>query len=179
MNDVAVIDRFLNVFATYIDSGFGLLGGEVAFLTATLVVIDMTLAGLFWALSHASGQGDDVLARLIRKVLYVGAFAYIIGNFNALASIVFRSFAGLGLLASGSGASEAQFLQPGRLAKVGVDAGAPILEQISEMADFPEVFVNIAPIAVLFLAWLVVILTFFVNGLSWSRELDTKEGELP
>ena len=63
MNDVAVIDRFLDVFSRYIDSGFGLLHGEVAFLTATLVVIDMTLAGLFWAMSHASGQGDDVIAR--------------------------------------------------------------------------------------------------------------------
>ena len=162
MDDVAVIDRFLNVFSTYIDSGFGLLGGEVAFLTATLVVIDMTIAGVFWALNHATGQGDDVLARLIRKVLYVGTFAYIIGNFNALAAIVFRSFAGLGLMASGTGMTTAEFLQPGRLAKVGIDAGAPILEQISEMAGFPEVFVNIAPIVVLFLAWLVVILTFFV-----------------
>ena len=162
MDDVAVIDRFLNVFSTYIDSGFGLLGGEVAFLTATLVVIDMTIAGLFWALSHATGQADDVLVRLIRKVLYVGAFAYIIGNFNMLAGIVFRSFAGLGLMASGSGMTAAEFLQPGRLAKVGVDAGAPILEQISEMSGFPEVFVNITPIVVLFLAWLVVILTFFV-----------------
>src|SRR5690606_21985162 len=47
MNDVAVIDRFLETFARYIDSGFGLLQGEVAFLTATLIVIDMTLAGLF------------------------------------------------------------------------------------------------------------------------------------
>ncbi|RNL64516.1 P-type conjugative transfer protein TrbL [Zhongshania marina] len=162
MDDVAVIDRFLNVFSTYIDSGFGLLGSEVAFLTATLVVIDMTIAGLFWALSHATGQADDVLVRLIRKVLYVGAFAYIIGNFNMLAGIVFRSFTGLGLMASGSGMTAEEFLQPGRLAKVGVDAGAPILEQISEMAGFPEVFVNITPIVVLFLAWLVVILTFFV-----------------
>ena len=162
MDDVAVIDRFLNVFSTYIDSGFGLLGSEVAFLTATLVVIDMTIAGLFWALSHATGQADDVLVRLIRKVLYVGAFAYIIGNFNMLAGIVFRSFTGLGLMASGTDMTAAEFLQPGRLAKVGVDAGAPILEQISEMSGFPEVFVNITPIVVLFLAWLVVILTFFV-----------------
>ena len=29
MDDVAVIDRFLNTFSTYIDSGFGLLNGEV------------------------------------------------------------------------------------------------------------------------------------------------------
>lgn len=102
MNDVAVIDRFLDVFSRYIDSGFGLLHGEVAFLTATLVVIDMTLAGLFWAMGHAAGQGDDVIARLIRKVLYVGAFAFIMGHFNQLAGVLFRSFAGLGLVASGS-----------------------------------------------------------------------------
>ena len=162
MDDVAVIDRFLNTFSTYIDSGFGLLNGEVAFLTATLVAIDMTLAGLFWAMGHATGQGEDVLARLIRKVLYVGAFAYIIGNFNSLSGIVFRSFAGLGLQASGSGMSLTTFLQPGHLAKAGIDAAAPILQQISDLSGFPEVFINIAPIVVLFLAWLTVIVSFFV-----------------
>ena len=162
MNDVTVIDRFLDTFSRYIDSGFGLLHGEVAFLTATLIVIDMTLAGLFWAMSHATGQGEDVIAKLIRKVLYVGAFAYIIGNFNWLAGIVFRSFAGLGLTASGSTLSMENFLQPGRLAKVGIDAGAPILKQIGDMAGFPEVFVNITPIVVMFLAWLIVLLCFFV-----------------
>ena len=162
MNDVTVIDRFLDTFSRYIDSGFGLLHGEVAFLTATLIVIDITLAGLFWAMSHATGQGEDVIAKLIRKVLYVGAFAYIIGNFNWLAGIVFRSFAGLGLTASGSTLSMENFLQPGRLAKVGIDAGAPILKQIGDMAGFPEVFVNITPIVVMFLAWLIVLLCFFV-----------------
>ena len=162
MNDVTIIDRFLDTFSRYIDSGFGLLHGEVAFLTATLIVIDMTIAGLFWAMGHATGQGEDVIAKLIRKVLYVGAFAYIIGNFNWLAGIVFRSFAGLGLTASGSTMSMESFLQPGRLAKVGIDAGAPILKQIGDMAGFPEVFVNITPIVVMFLAWLIVLLCFFV-----------------
>src|SRR5256885_2521549 len=37
MNDVTIIDRFLDTFSRYIDSGFGLLHGEVAFLTATLI----------------------------------------------------------------------------------------------------------------------------------------------
>src|SRR3546814_20408954 len=86
------LDQFLNIYARYIDGGFGLLGGEVASLSATLIVIDVTLAGLFWAM----GGADDVIARLIKKVLYVGAFAFILGNFTALAGIVFRSFAGLG-----------------------------------------------------------------------------------
>jgi type IV secretion system protein TrbL len=156
MNDVSVIDRFLEVFGLYIDSGFGLLGGEVAFLTLTLVAIDMTLAGLFWAMG-----GEDVSSKLIRKTLYVGAFAFIIGNFNVLAQIVFNSFAGLGLLASGSALSQAEFLQPGRLASIGVEAGRPLLEQISSLSGFPEVFGNLHSILVLFLAWLVVIVSFF------------------
>ncbi|CAM3958883.1 TrbL/VirB6 plasmid conjugal transfer protein [Bordetella tumbae] len=162
MNDVTIIDRFLDTFSRYIDSGFGLLQGEVAFLTATLIVIDMTIAGLYWAMSHATGQGEDVIAKLLRKVLYVGAFAYILNNFNWLAGIVFRSFAGLGLAATGSTLTMDNFLKPGRLAKTGIDAAAPILEQIGDMAGFPEVFVNLDPIVVMFLAWLVVILCFFI-----------------
>lgn len=157
MNDLGIIDHFLQVFSQYIDSGFGLLHGEVAFLTATLVVIDMVLAGLFWALG-----GDDVIARFIKKVLYVGAFAFIINNFNVLSSIVFRSFAGLGLLASGNTVSPADFLRPGRLAVIGVDAAHPILLQIGGMSGFTDVFLNLGTIVVLFLAWLVVIVTFFV-----------------
>jgi type IV secretion system protein TrbL len=162
VNDLSVIDHFLDVFSRYIDSGFGLLGGEVGFLTATLVVIDMTLAGLFWAMGGVSGNGDDVIAKLVKKTLYVGAFAFIIGNFNALAGILFRSFAGLGLVASGSSLTQAQLLQPGHIAQVGVDAGRPIMAQIGDLAGFPEVFLNIDSIVVLFLAWLVVIVSFFV-----------------
>src|SRR5215813_163473 len=98
MNDLAIIDRFLNTFSSYIDSGFGLLGSEVAFLTTTLFVIDLTLAGLFWAM----GGHEDVMARLIKKTLYVCTFAYILSHFNTLSGIVFRSFAGLGLTATGN-----------------------------------------------------------------------------
>ena len=65
MNDVTVIDRYLNTFSRYIDSGFGLLQGEVAFLTATLIVIDMTLAADCGSLVGVSAQ----VARMIRMVL--------------------------------------------------------------------------------------------------------------
>jgi len=89
MGGTGVVDRFLDVFTRYIDSGFGLLGGEVAFIATTLIVIDVTLAALFWTW----GADDDILARLIKKTLFIGIFAYIISNWNALARIVFESFA--------------------------------------------------------------------------------------
>lgn len=158
MAGTGVIDRFLEVFTSYIDSGFGLLGNEVAFLSSTLVAIDITLAGLFWAFA----PDEDVIARLIRKTLYVGFFAFLIGNFNSLAKIVFNSFAGLGLKAAGSGLAADQFLQPGRVAQVGIDAGKPILQAASELMGFVSFFENFVQIFVLLIAWLVVLVAFFV-----------------
>jgi type IV secretion system protein TrbL len=49
MGNTGVIDQFLGTFTRYIDSGFGLLSGEVAFVATTLIVIDVTLAALFWS----------------------------------------------------------------------------------------------------------------------------------
>ena len=157
MNDLGVIDQFVNTFSQYIDSGFGLLGHEISFLTGTLVMIDMTLAGLFWALG-----GEDVIAKLIKKTLYVGAFAFIIGNWKSLSTIILQSFAGLGLTATGSTMTASDLLRPGRLAAVGVDAARPILNQVGQLTGITDIFANLDTVVVLLLAWLVVIICFFV-----------------
>jgi type IV secretion system protein TrbL len=158
MGGTGVIDRFLEVFTRYIDSGFGLLQGEVAFIATTLIVIDVTLAALFWSM----GEGDDIIARLIKKTLFVGAFAYIIGNWNGLARIIFESFAGLGLKASGTGFTTAELLQPGRVAQVGLDAGRPILDSIAGLMGYVSFFENFIQIVVLLFAWVIVLFAFFV-----------------
>jgi len=158
MNNVGVIDTFLNTFTTYIDSGFGLIKGEVAYLSSTLIVIDITLAGLFWAW----GADEDILQRLVKKTLYIGFFAFIITNFNNLSAIVFNSFAGLGLKAAGSTISTATFLQPGHLAQVGLDAGQPLLDAASQMMGFTSFFANFVQIAVLMVSWLLVLIAFFI-----------------
>ncbi len=158
MGGAGVIDRFLEVFTRYIDSGFGLLGDEVAFLATTLIVIDVTLAALFWSWEG----GDDILARLVKKTLFVGVFAYIIGNWNNLARIVFESFAGLGLKASGTGFSAADLLRPGRVAQVGFDAGRPILDSLAGLMGYIGFFENFLQIMVLLFAWALVLLAFFI-----------------
>ena len=158
MGGTGVIDDFLGVFTSYIDSGFGMLGSEVAFIATTLIVIDVTLAALFWAW----GADDDVIARLVKKTLFVGIFAFLISNWNSLAAIVFESFAGLGLLASGTGFSPADLLRPGRVAQTGLDAGRPLLEAISSLMGFVAFFENFIQIACLFFAWALVLLAFFL-----------------
>jgi len=157
MNGVAVIDQFLNVFTTYIDSGFGLLKPEIAFLSVILIGIDMTLAGLFWALG-----GEEIVIRLVKKTLYVGFFAFLITNWKTLSTIVFNSFAGLGLQGAGASLAFQDFLQPGRLAHVGVQAGWPILQAVGSLMGFTSFFENFAQIFILLFAWVIVIATFFV-----------------
>lgn len=153
-----VVDSFTNTFSTYIDSGFGLLHGEVTYLASTLIAIDITLAGLFWAW----GADDDIMARLVKKTLFIGFFAYIIGNFDSLAKIVFNSFAGLGLKAAGSQVSATSFVHPGSIAQVGIDAGKPILVAAGQLLGFTSFFDNFILIFILLLAWVVVLVSFFV-----------------
>ncbi len=145
MDDLSIIDRFVETFSRYIDSGFGLLSGEVAYLTSVLIAVDITLAGLFWALS---GE-DNVPAQLIKKVLYVGFFALLLNNFQSLAGIVFQSFAGLGLKASGASLSAADLMRPGFVAATGFDAGKPLLAKAGELAGFTSFFQNFVVVSAL------------------------------
>jgi type IV secretion system protein TrbL len=161
MGGTGVIDNFLGVFTQYIDSGFGLVQGDVRWLASALIAIDITLAGLFWAMA----PDEDVLARLIRKTLYIGVFAFIIGNYNNLAKIIYNSFAGLGVEASGGTVNAAQLLQPGRIAQVGVTAGQPILTSISGLMGFASFFDNFVQIVILLIAWFIVIASFFVMAI--------------
>jgi type IV secretion system protein TrbL len=158
VDDLNVIDLFLETFISYIDGGFGLLTGDVAALTTILIGIDITLAGLFWAL-------DDrgiVMVRLIKKVLYVGTFAFILSNFTFLADVIFQSFAGLGLNATNNGLSADDLLRPGRLAGIGFEAAWPLLQQARDMITFTTFFENVIPALVLLFAWVIVILAFFI-----------------
>jgi type IV secretion system protein TrbL len=158
MDDLAIIDRFTETFSRYIDSGFGLLAGDVAFLTTVLVAIDITLAGIFWAM-----YGDEnVPVQLIRKVLYVGFFALLLNNFKGLADIVFQSFAGLGLKASGTAMTATDLMRPGFVASAGFTASRPLLEKAGELIGITTFFSNFVTIAVLLLAWVIVLLAFFV-----------------
>jgi type IV secretion system protein TrbL len=118
----------------------------------------VTLAALFWSW----GADDDILARLVKKTLFVGVFAYIIGNWNNLARIVFDSFAGLGLKASGTGFAVQDLMRPGRVAQTGLDAARPLLASISDLMGIVAFFENFIQIACLLFAWALVLLAFFI-----------------
>ncbi|QOZ52582.1 P-type conjugative transfer protein TrbL [Bradyrhizobium sp. CCBAU 53338] len=157
MADLSVIDRFTETFSRYIDSGFGLLSGDVSFLSSTLIGIDLTLAGLAWAMR----ADDHIMVTLAKKVLYVGAFAFIIGNFKSLADVVFASFSSIGLKASGGSLSAADLARPGFVASAGFAAAHPLLEETGQFSGF-DVLTNLPTILILLFCWILIVLAFFV-----------------
>ncbi|SUH13498.1 conjugal transfer protein TrbL [Salmonella enterica subsp. enterica] len=168
MNDVTIIDQFLNTFATYIDSGFGLLRGEVAFLTATLIVIDMTIAGLYWAMSHATGQGEDVIAKLLRKGALRRCLRLHPQQLQLAGQHRVPLVCGIGHHRHRLGHHDGELLAAGpacqdRHRRRSADSGTDRRD-----GGLPEVFANLDPIVVMFLAWLVVVLCFFVLAISFS-----------
>ncbi len=158
MGNLNVIDTFTATFVSYIDSGFGLLQGDVGFLTAILIGIDIVLAGLFWSMNGV----DNVIGQFVKKVLYVGAFAFIINNFRLLSDIIFASFAGLGLVATGTTLTAADLMKPGFVADTGYTAAYPLLEEANGLLGFPSFFDNFVTIAIIILAWVIVLFAFFI-----------------
>jgi len=158
MGDLDVVDQFMQTFIHYIDSGFGLLSGDVGWLSTILISLDITLAGLFWAMDGEA----HVFYRLVKKVLYVGFFALLINNFQSLSQVVFDSFSTLGIDATNSGFSAADMLRPGKIAGIGYQAAWPLLNKAGSLIGFTTFFSHAITIAVLLFAWIVVILSFFV-----------------
>jgi type IV secretion system protein TrbL len=158
LGDLNIIDHFMATFIRYIDSGFGLLNDDVAWLSSILIGIDITLAGLFWAMDSEA----NILGRLLKKILYVGVFALILNQFSILSDIIYRSFAGLGLAATSNTLTPEDLLKPGRLAGTGFEAAWPLLKQVAALLGFTSFFDNFLTIIVLLVAWLVVIIAFFI-----------------
>jgi len=157
-SNVGIIDGFLNTFETTIDSGFGLLQGSVVSLAGSLSVLDVLLAGLFWAWA----VDEDIIQRLVKKTLYVGFFAFVINHFSHLANIVFNSFAALGLKAGGGTLALSDFMHPGRLAATGLSAAQPLLDAASKLAFSFGAIASIIQILVLLLCWVIVLAAFFI-----------------
>ncbi len=118
----------------------------------------MTLAALFWSW----GADDDIIARLVKKTLFVGVFAYIIGNWNNLARIVFESFAGLGLKASGTGFTAAESAAPRQGRPDRARRRAPAARIHLRPDGLGRFFENFIQIACLLFAWALVLLAFFI-----------------
>jgi type IV secretion system protein TrbL len=150
------VNSFLERFLGLADRGFGLIQGDVAFVLNALIVISVTLAGAMWAL-----KAEAPIAPFFRKVLFVGIFAFLVNNWNAVAGAINQSGALLGLKAGGSGMSLAELHDPARIAVQGKE----LFGRVMEMGDGMNIITDFLTLATILVAGVIILIAFFVLAL--------------
>jgi len=151
INDVA------NEYIKAINSGFGLIRGDVTWILNALIILSIVWSAALWALSD-----DHVIVQFARKIVYIGLFAWIIQNWQGLTDKLARSFMDLGLKAGGFDGATYITQQPGNIAYLGYTTAQPLMDQIARLTSPVAFFKSIVEIAFLFLAVCAIVAAFCV-----------------
>jgi type IV secretion system protein TrbL len=154
----AGLDLFLNNFRSQVDSGFGLISGDVQKVLATLVVISIVTTAILWAID----ENQNVLASLVRKVLLIGFFVWLVAQWHTLSQTVVAGFASLGLKAGGGAMNLGDFLNsPSKIVMKGIAVCVSLFDYIQKLAPGPvEFFAHFATILMALIACIGVLLAF-------------------
>lgn len=154
--DPTTINSFLDQFIAVADAGFGLIQGDVGYVLNALIVISIALAGAQWALAQ-----EAPIAPFFRKVLFIGLFAFLINNWNALATAINQSGATLGLKAGGGGLSLPDLHNPGRIAEIGTE----LFGKTIELGEGMNIFTDFLTLATILISALAILVAFFILAL--------------
>jgi type IV secretion system protein TrbL len=128
----AALDEFIRRFTGQIDSGFGLIAGDVQAILATLVVISITLTAILWAIDET----QNIMASFVRKILLVGFFAWLVSSWQTLSATVVNGFAMLGLKAGGGPSTFSDFKNaPTTAVDAGMQVVVKLVDYIGQLAS--------------------------------------------
>jgi len=158
--DPAVLDDFLNKFRAQVDAGFGLIQGDVSATLGTLVVISIVVTAILWAID----ENQNVLASLVRKILLVGFFAFLVAQWHTLSTTVVNGFAALGLKAGGGAMSVTTFTSsPSQIVMAGIKVIAGLMQYVQKIAPGPvEFFAHIDVIIMALVAAIGILIAFVI-----------------
>jgi type IV secretion system protein TrbL len=164
INDVA--SQYINA----INSGFGLIRGDVTWLLNVLIILSIVWSAALWALSD-----DHVIVHFARKIVYIGLFAWIIQNWQVLTDKLAQSFMDLGLKAGGFDNATYYTQQPGNIAYLGYTTAQPLMDQISRLCgpvaffkNFPEIIFLAAAVIAIVAAFCVITIQVVVALLTFK-----------
>ena len=158
--DPAALDDFLTKFRGQVDAGFGLISGDVSTTLASLVVISIVVTAILWAID----ENQNVLASLVRKVLLVGFFAFLVAQWPTLTKTVVNGFAALGLKAGGGAMSLSDFTtSPSKVVLAGITVIKALLLYVKQIAPGPiEFFAHIDVVAMALIAAIGILIAFVI-----------------
>jgi type IV secretion system protein TrbL len=120
----------MSVFSNTITAGFAALAGPVNGIFGLMIALVVALTGIQWAVS----SNRDALASAFSKILLIGAFAYIINDWQGLSETIFAGFMQIGLQAGGGAIGAGDFLNPGAV----IETGWQIVKAIGDAPTVTE-----------------------------------------
>ncbi|MBU1540442.1 MAG: P-type conjugative transfer protein TrbL, partial [Alphaproteobacteria bacterium] len=154
-------NELMVVFSNTISAGFDALQGAVNGVFGLLIVLVVALTGVQWALS----SNREVLAAGFGKVLLIGAFAYLINDWQQLSETIYAGFLELGLTAGGGSLSREEFLNPGAVLQQGWEIVKALGETPAPVDNPLDVVGNMADALILGLAMIGIMLAFALLAL--------------
>ena len=154
-------NELMVVFSNTISAGFDALQGSVNGVFGLLIALVVALTGIQWAMS----PNREVLASGFGKVLLIGAFAWLINDWQRLSETIYAGFIELGLTAGGGSLSRADFLNPGAILAQGWQIVKALGETPAPVDNPLDVVGNMADALILGLAMIGIMLAFAVLAL--------------
>lgn len=154
-------NELMVVFSNTVSAGFDALSGPINGIFGLMIALVVALTGIQWALS----PNRDLLAGGFAKVLTIGAFAWLINDWQALSETVYAGFLELGLTAGGGSLSREEFLNPGAVLAQGWEIVRALGETPAPVENPLDVAGNLGDALILSLAMIGILLAFAVLAL--------------
>ncbi len=127
--DTGIMNIVLQTFLDKIAIGVGVVGTAARGLLGILAKMELILVALWWAYS-----GNEALSRLLRKVLTIFFFIWVIDNYSYILTWVTDGFVWTGEKAAGGAAVDIN--DPSGILWAGLQVAKPILEHAKAQASF-------------------------------------------
>ncbi|WP_045761406.1 P-type conjugative transfer protein TrbL [Xanthomonas albilineans] len=154
-----LLQNFQNVFA----NGFGIITPRAQAIIGTLAAIEIVLAALFVAV-----RGDDITAPLLRKLLRIGFFAFLVASWPTLTKGTAEGLAQIGSLAGGGGSGTPLINDPSRILDQAMVVIKPIDDEMARIQEGPW-YQKIAVLAVVIqytIAEVCILVAFFILAIT-------------
>ncbi|MFJ6024249.1 P-type conjugative transfer protein TrbL [Brevundimonas sp. NPDC092305] len=154
-------NELMVVFSDTVSAGFDALQGPVNGVFGLMIALVVALTGIQWALS----TNREVLASGFMKILLIGAFAWLINDWQRLSETLYAGFIELGLTAGGGSIGREEFLNPGAVLAQGWEIVKALGETPAPVDDPLDVIGNLTDALILGLAMIGIMLAFAVLAL--------------
>ncbi|ACF47343.1 P-type conjugative transfer protein TrbL (plasmid) [Prosthecochloris aestuarii DSM 271] len=151
--NTGILTSTLHTFIDAFNAGYAKLYPHIEWLIWVMLGIELVMLGLWWALG-----GGEQLAAVMKKLLYLLVWLWIVQNFQTLAKTFVWSLAEAGEIAGGRTPDHKLLTDPTAIINIGLDISAPLADQVGREGW------DIGNALAFSLMWLMSALAFLIMG---------------